>query len=142
MTGKRLFDDKWRKGKISLLNNLSKATGASSCCSFQPWPAWGRAPEEKRTASAFCLLSKCANEITRALFSYTKTLITGFLAAPVLQERLFQSQLKCVLFEKIWFMAEVNPLTYPDNYSRSGFTGVTCSTHLIPDPSADDTVRQ
>lgn len=99
------------------------------------YKAQGTSPRHQ--LSAYC--QSVQMKLPRALFSYTKTLITTFLTALVLHERLLQSQLKSMLFEKIWFIAEVNPSTYSDNYSRSGFTGVTRSTHSIPDPCSDDT---
>lgn len=43
-----------------------------------------------------------------------------------------------MLSQKIWFVAEVNPSPYADNYSRSGFAGVhrVC---IHADPSLDGT---
>lgn len=52
----------------------------------------------------------------------------------------FQRQLKCVLFHKIWLMAEVNPSFYPNNYSVSGFTDVH-RAHIYTDPLCDDATR-
>lgn len=104
-----------------------------------------RGPESGRAEGiAYTLPENVEGELMKlpqALFSYTKKLMTGFLTGhSILEERIFQSKLKCVLFQKIWFMAEVNPSPYPDNYSRSGFTDIHIA-HICADPFSDGTAR-
>ena len=81
-------------------------------------------------------------KLPQALFSYTKKLMTSFLAGHSSPggEAISKACFKCVLFQKIWFTAEVNPSPYPDIYPGSGFSGVH-RAHICADPSSDGTVR-
>lgn len=76
-------------------------------------------------------------KLGQALLSYTKTLMTSFLTGPFQSWRrgyFKASSSVCVVSENM-VHGKVNPLPYPDNYSRSGFAGV----HGRADPFSDGT---
>lgn len=75
-------------------------------------------------------------KLGQALLSYTKTLMTSFLTGHSSPggEAILKLARVCVVSENM-VHGKVNPLPYPDNYSRSGFAGV----HGRADPFCDGT---
>lgn len=75
-------------------------------------------------------------KLAQALLSYTEPLMTSFLTGHSSPggEVILKPARVCVVTENT-VHGKVNPLPYPDNYSRSGFAGV----HGHADPSSDGT---
>lgn len=75
-------------------------------------------------------------KFAQALLSCTKTLMTSFLTGHSSPEgeTILKLARVCVVSENM-VHGKVNPLPYPDNYSRSGFAAV----HGRADPSSDGT---